>query len=504
MSETTSPFEYASSFEQGEVSGGVRLGRIEAQYEELFSQVIEDGVITAEERAELERAADALGLDRGRLQQLERALTAAYEARRRVRVLEIGAEAPSPVPADAPRATDAELAPVAPAADLHIKALERRVQALEARIVELEAEIEELRAQEAVEVDLSGVAPVSSPLDAGHDPEEILRRLRPDPRDPDLLRALYRAFAHGGDRDRQWCAAHALVYVGAANAEERERYERHGGSLARPSASLSREGWKLLYHPDQEPLVGEIFAAVLGPVLLGRITALRRDGALPKLDPAQRLDPVMSTATAARCFGWAGAILGVRVPPIFADQGYAGTVAMVPATAPSLRLGKPCLSGRTPGELAFLAGEHLSYFRDDAFMRALFHSITELEDIFLAALAIGNPGLPLAAAVRTRVAPLAQAIEPLLDPVQIDRLRGHFLRFVEDGGRANLQRWASAVDGTAARAGLLLVNDLKAAETALRLEDPGRAVERMDDLLLFAVGERYAKLRRQIGVAVED
>jgi hypothetical protein len=27
--------------------------------------------------------------------------------------------------------------------------------------------------------------------------------------------------------------------------------------------------------------------------------------------------------------------------------------------------------------------------------------------------------------------------------------------------------------------------------------------ERMNDLLLFAVGERYAKLRKQIGIAVE-
>ena len=46
MSETTSPFEVASSFEAGELQGGVRLGRLEAQYEELFSEVIEDGVIT--------------------------------------------------------------------------------------------------------------------------------------------------------------------------------------------------------------------------------------------------------------------------------------------------------------------------------------------------------------------------------------------------------------------------------------------------------------------------
>ncbi len=36
----------------------------------------------------------------------------------------------------------------------------------------------------------------------------------------------------------------------------------------------------------------------------------------------------------------------------------------------------------------------------------------------------------------------------------------------------------------------------------LRLEDPAHVEERIDDLLLFAVGERYAKLRKQLGVAL--
>ena len=503
MSEPRSPFEYASSFEAGEVQGAVRLGRLEAQYEELFSEAIEDGVITVEERARLEQAAEALGLDRERLLQLEQALTAAYEGRRRVRIREIGAPVPAAPDAPAFEAT-AVLAPQGAAAELRAQALERRVVALEARIAELEAELEEAHAQVAVDVDLSGVAPVSGAAAASDDPEELLRRLRPDPRDPGVLRALYRAFGARGDLDRQWSAAHALVFLGVASAEERALYgSLRTEGLVRPSASLSRESWqRLLVHPDQEPVVGELFAAVLSPVLLGRIAALRRDGTLARLDPATRQVPATSTLTAVRCFAWAGAILGVQVPPLHTDPTAAETVTMVPATAPALRLGKLALSGRAPAELAFLAGEHLAYFRDDAFMRALFHSLTELEDLFLAALAIGNPALPLTAPVRARVTPIAQAIEPLLDPSQKDRLRGGFLRFVEDGGRANLQRWAGAVDATAARAGLLLASDLGAAETVLRLEDPGHVEERIDDLLLFAVGERYAKLRKQLGVAV--
>ena len=74
-------FEHGASFEGGETSGNLRLGKLEAMYEELFADVIEDGVITLEERAQLDKMADQLGLDRMRLYKLEQALQAAYEAR---------------------------------------------------------------------------------------------------------------------------------------------------------------------------------------------------------------------------------------------------------------------------------------------------------------------------------------------------------------------------------------------------------------------------------------
>ncbi len=115
---------------------------------------------------------------------------------------------------------------------------------------------------------------------------------------------------------------------------------------------------------------------------------------------------------------------------------------------------------------------------------------------------IGNPGLPLSAAVKARVTPIAQAISPILEPMQVDRLRGHFLRFVEEGGRTNLQRWATAVDCTSARSGLLLSNDLGAARAMIAQEDAAGAEEKMDDLLVFVTSERYAKLRKQLGVAI--
>jgi hypothetical protein len=189
-------------------------------------------------------------------------------------------------------------------------------------------------------------------------------------------------------------------------------------------------------------------------------------------------------------------------PPLYADPEWAGVVEMAPAIPPAARLGRSALSGKSPFELAFIAGRHLSWQREEHFVRLLVPSIPDLENLFLAALGIANAGIPMSAEIKRRVAPLARAIEPLLEPAALDRLRGHFLRFLEEGGRTNLQRWATAADRTAARTGLLLANDLAVAHAVFEAEDPSTAGAKMDDLIVFATSDRYAKLRKQIGIAV--
>ncbi len=480
-------FEHEDGFEQGEIAGQVRLGKFEGHYEEIFAEVIEDGVITLEERARLHKAADALGLDRARLRRLEEALQAAYEVRHHVRVREMADEDGSPA--------SLVLGPEA-AKDPHIAALSLRVRELEARVAELNRELSEAREQVAVEVDLSNMAAPAAVEEVRETAEDLARRVRTDPRDPSNLRGLYRVYGRSGDVDRQWLVAQALVYLGAADERERATYaQRRLETLIKPTSSLSAEGWRLLFHPDEELLTGQIFAAIVPAVLLGRISTMRRDKTLPRLDPARKQDPKVSTLQAVRCFSWAGSILGLGSPPLYADPQFDGTVEMIPGVPPSTRLGTLALSGRTPFELAFVAGRHLSYYREEHFIRLLAPTIGDLEDLFLAALSVANAGIPLGSEVKRRVAPIARAIEPVLEPGAVDRLRGQFLRFLEEGGRTNLQRWATAADRTAARAGLLLANDLAAAHATVGAK--------MDDLIVFVTSDRYAKLRSQIGLRLE-
>jgi hypothetical protein len=490
-------FEHSQRFELGEVTGNVRLGKLEAMYEELYAEVIEDGIITQEERNQLDKMADSLGLDKARLRRLEQALQAAYEARNRVVIKDLSAdEMPPP----------ATIMPLEPATDHRTLALERRIKFLEGRIGQLETDLEEARANISVEVDFSDHSAQSKPAQdlPEEDPAELARRVRQDPRDDASLHALFRLYKKGGDVDRQWCIAQVLSYLGFATGEEQEIYGKHKeAALIRPSGSVTQEAWRrLVFHPEEEPLVGEIFAVVVSAVLIGRLSALRRDKQLVKLDPARKQDPEKTTIQAVRCFHWAASILGMMSPPLYADPDYPGFVEMVPGVPPSSRIGAPALSGRSAAELAFLAGRHLACYREEHFVKLLVPSARGLEDIFLAALSIGNPGLPLSAQVKQLVVPIAAAIEPVLEPQSIDRLRGHFLRFVEEGGRTNLQRWTTSVDRTCARAGLLLANDLKAAHSVFALEDPAHLGEKMDDLMSFVASDRYAKLRKQIGIAI--
>jgi hypothetical protein len=486
-------FVLGDDFSAGETSEGLGLGPLGSHYEELFAEVLEDGVITAEERAKLERAAENLGLDRERLLQLEQAMVAAYEAHHQVRIVE---QYEQPAASLAPLVTGGETE-----ADRQL--LVERIEQLEARVHELEDELRRAQAQINVEVDLSDLELAAG--EAAEDPQECWRRVRRDPTQAAAMRELYQAYAARSETDKQWCVAQALVLLQSAGPEERALFEKyHSLQLITPGRGVSNEAWHgLLLHPEQEALTGQIFAVIAPAVLLGRVTALRRDGKLQQPDPEARQDLGQATVTAVRALAWGASIMGLSPPPVYIDKSRAVGFQHVPAVPPVTVVGKAVLSGRSQLEQAFLAGRHLAWYRPEHYIKTLFNGVPDLEDLFLAALMIGSPGLPISSDMKQRVTPIAQAIEPVLQSQQVDALRGYFLRFVEEGGRTNLQRWSAAVEKTACRAGLLLCNDIATAVELLQQEE-GELGELARDLLAFLVSERYFDLRRQLGIAVDQ
>jgi hypothetical protein len=463
-SPSPSPFDIAPSLADGDDTGSVRLGPFERQYESLFAEALEGGEISTQERERLNLAAKALGLDAAHVAGLEAALLAAWESDAAETLVDPRAQArdPDTLADRAPSST----APPAPSFDDEAPTVAR---------------------QEAARP-YTGAPHTSDP------PRELAFR---------ELHARYEDAQARGAHDSQWRIAEVLVQRGAATQGQREYWEAHRrpGPI-RPTRPLSADAWTtLLTHPDEDRTTGEVFGLIASAALVGRVSAMRRDGALPRLDPEAQHDPLTSTVSAVRAIAWAAATLGIRLPPMYVDPGLDAGFEIITVVPPSSRIGGRVLSGLGSAQLAFAVGRHLAWFREEHFVCALVPSVAYLETIFYAALLLGAPTLTLPDEVRARALPFSQAIVPCLEPKQLERLRRIVARFLARGGRTNLKRWARAAEWTACRTGLLLCGELGTAATALANE-PGAEI-RITELETFWASDEAGELRRTLGVALD-
>jgi hypothetical protein len=451
---------------QRQDTGSFAPGGFESQYEELFAEALGEGsgAIAPEERERLNLAAAALGLDAARMHALEAALRAAYDARAALGVADAPQSQPGTLVAAAYSARPSTVPPPPPL---------------------------------IATTPSTGVPALRLPS-----PSRPAQPVRTAPIDGDLaLHARYDRSAQAGRRDAQWCTAAVLVHRGAATSDERAFWEAHRASTPpRPTSALTVEAYADLYHPDEDRTVGEILGLVASAVLLGRISAMRRDRVLPTLDPKAKQDPSVSTVSAVRAIGWAAALMGMQAPPIFVAPDRDVGLEIVTAMPPATRVGKRALAGRSAAELGFLAARHLMWFRAEHFVCALVPSIQYLEDVFVAALSLGADGMDLMPDVRARIAVVADAIRPVLDGARIAALKEQVARFLGRGGRTSLRRWARAAELTSCRAGLLVCGDLAVASGAIAGE-PG-AAERIADLEAFWASDAASRLRQHLGFAV--
>jgi hypothetical protein len=415
-----------------------------------------------------------LGIEADRLARLEQALLAAYEAR--AAITNVDTVRPDTlaerVPTSPPEATIPELASEAPAPSPSPSLVDHaRGQ---------RAPLEEAPALPRV---------VSSGIPLPFAPEEAPGK------------ELHERF-HAAGSDEKYRVASVLVHRGLANAEEAAMYEEHRPHAPmHPTQPLTLATWeKHLLHPEEDRVTGQIFSVIASAALLGRVSAMRRDKSLPKLDPGTKQDPMTSTVSATRALAWAAATMGMRPPAIHLAPERDSGIEVVTALPPAMRIGARMLRGQSAIQLAFHCGRALTWLRSEHFVCTLVPHVAYLEDLFLAALRIGAPSLPMPAPVKARVDLVKDAILPVLEPAQVASLRFFVSAFVDRGGRTSLRAWARAAELTASRAGLLLCGDLAPACAILAGEPSG--MDRVRDLETFWMSEDCAALRRQLGVTL--
>ncbi|HVV88089.1 MAG TPA: tetratricopeptide repeat protein [Kofleriaceae bacterium] len=323
----------------------------------------------------------------------------------------------------------------------------------------------------------------------------------------EIYKTLSNLYQEEHELDKAWCLAQALVFLGAASDAERALYVKYRPAQFIPATRrLTEELWqKSIIHPQEDRLVGAIFASTLGPIAATTGQGLAAFG----LDPKNRTDLEHDNRLVPRVVKYASSVLGLDpAPQVWLDQGEGLRIANTiekGKLAPSLLVGATHQGKQDERELAFEVGKRLAYLRPERFVTYAVQGLPKLESAFHAALLAAGAE---AEAPSDEARRLASSMKQSVPAAVLEQVAGLAAKL---GGRVTngaMIAWRGATDLTANRAGLILANDLASAAKAIATETTTMSTapvkDRLRDLLAYAVSEGYFQVRRHLGLTVRS
>jgi tetratricopeptide (TPR) repeat protein len=305
-----------------------------------------------------------------------------------------------------------------------------------------------------------------------------------------------RILRRAGNTDAAYAAAGVATWLDPTDAESARftgAFDSTGLLVA--DRTLADEDWELLTD-ELDPSLLVALDAIHDAVVTLRINSSSSRSV--ELDPAMRHSPEKSTATVARSVHWAGRLLRIDLPAVYILPDLDEPLVVARTEEPSLLFGRALATGHTLPELAFLSGRHLTLFRREHYLLALFRNARKLALPLRGALMLAAGRSPSREDVRN----VAKKLQRLLSDNDLEQLR-EATDLLDADIDGLLEDWMGAVQRTATRAGLLACGHPQIAG-ALLDRYPLRGVldpeQQREALVLFALSDQYAELRRRLGI----
>lgn len=320
-------------------------------------------------------------------------------------------------------------------------------------------------------------------------------------------KTLCRIYRKKAKYDEAWCIADTLHALNMADDEEMEIYEAYASED--PAAAydrVSEEMWgRYLYHPLLDEKITSIFKIIEPVVMKAKAQSLQSANLREDL----RCEPDEQPELLPRTLHYAAGVLGVDVPPFYMmrDESDMGIV-FAPTWPPAIAVGGGALEDEDPQILAYVAGRQLVYYLPGFKLRVFLQSGTALSSWILASIKCVVPQFPVPGEFKSKVNEAVGVLKKGLDSSDMEVLGSSVMSFIESAsGGIDLKLWASAVDFTADRAGLLLCTEMKVATSIIKNLAVDSFIaptkDRLTELNLFSVSEDYFILRRKLGIAIE-
>jgi len=306
--------------------------------------------------------------------------------------------------------------------------------------------------------------------------------------------------------DESWCVCQALRVLKQAEPDEEAFFKKHRSR--QPAVAQERfddEIWtRHVLHPEQDLLLTGIFATIAPAAIASRSQPLGSFG----VDAGKKRTPASDPAVMAQMLHYASGVIDVALPDVYYREQDAGGLSFLFAQPPSIGLGKGALAGGPQQALAFVAGRHLSFFRNGHYLRHLVPTGGGLRAWLLAAIKTATPQFPIPGDLAPQVAEHLAAFKQHLTPPQQEHLKSLVTKLLAAAPELNLKRWVASIDLSADRVGFVLANDLELSLAVIQASPEDSAAvsqkDRVKELQLYSVSEAYLALRYKLGIQIGE
>ncbi|MCB9601790.1 MAG: tetratricopeptide repeat protein [Sandaracinus sp.] len=345
----------------------------------------------------------------------------------------------------------------------------------------------------------------------GADPKRFFRKavdahaqlLKTSPYRMESYRALRELYTEAKRADESWCVCQALKSLAMAGPDEEGFFKKHRSK--HPAAAqqfFDEDVWfNHVTHPDQDPLLTGIFAAITPAVIATRSQGL----AAYNLSASQKRDPENDESVMVRTLHYVAGVTQIGLPDVYYLSEDGGGLSVIFADPPAVGLGKAALAGGPAQALAFVAARQLAYFRPGHYLRHLVPSGSGLRAWLLAAIKLATPQFPVPGSLRDKVDEHLAALRQHLPSSAQSEVTTLVTRLLAAAPELDMKRWVTAVDMTADRVGFVMSNDLEIAVALVKAspDDPATQKERLKELYLYAVSPEYLQLRQKLGITID-
>ena len=320
-------------------------------------------------------------------------------------------------------------------------------------------------------------------------------------------RELRRLYTEMKQYDKAWCVSAVLALLGKADDEEQVIYSQHRVEHPRRlSQKITDEMLdRYVYHPQQNRFINAVFSGVHSIVVPMAVRSAQSFG----LRNEQVLEPSSDSRPYAEVAAYVGQVLGAAPDRMYVAGDLKAQLATVvtgstESTSTALQVSPNVVKSVATRELTFWFAKQYLLLRPEQLMAVALPSATVLRAVLLAALKLVQPSTAISGDT-DEINRLFKVLRRDLAPGRFDHLVKHVDALQAAASEQQVSQWLTAVDHSAARAALVLCDDLETAARLTSIEPADNGVapkDRLQELITYAVSDKYFKLREHLGLAI--